>query len=64
MASARKTPDGLRQDRDLVVDRWLRDEVARTYDEVMACPDRVVPAEMVRERLRLRHLERCAVDDH
>jgi hypothetical protein len=64
MANARKTPVGLQQDRDLVVDRWLRGEVARTYDEVMACPDRVVPAETVRERLQLRNLERRAGHDH
>ena len=64
MANARKTPVDLQQDRDLVVDRWLRDEVARTYDEVIACPDRVVPAETVRERLQLRNLERRAGHDH
>ena len=64
MANARKTPVDLQQDRDLVVDRWLRDEVARTYDEVSACPDRVVPAESVRERLQLRKLERRGGNDH
>lgn len=64
MARVRKTPVGLQQDRDLVVERWLQDEVARTYDEVMANSDRVVPAETVRERLRWRNLERRAGNDH
>jgi hypothetical protein len=64
MARIRKTPVGLQQDRDLVVERWLQDEVARTYDEVMANSDRVVPAETVRERLRRRNLERRANKDH
>jgi antitoxin ParD1/3/4 len=55
---------GLRalQERDSAVERWLHDEVARTYDEVMASPDRVVPAETVRERLRARHVERYATE--
>jgi len=64
MVRVRKTPVGLQQDRDLVVERWLQDEVARTYDEVMANSDRVVPAETVRERLRWRNLERRAGNDH
>lgn len=57
---------GLRalQERDAAVERWLHDEVVKTYDEVMANPDRVVPAETVRERLRLRNLERRADNDH
>ena len=51
---------GLRalQERDAAVERWLHDEVARTFDEVAANPDRVVSGEAVRERLRARHLER------
>ena len=64
MAGVRKTPVGMPQDRDLVAERWLRDDVARTYDEVMASPDRVVPAETVRERLYRRNLERRAGNDH
>lgn len=64
MARVRKRPVGLQQDRDLVVERWLQDEVARTYDEVMANLDRVVSAETVRERLRRRNLERRAGNDH
>jgi hypothetical protein len=54
----------LDQVRDLVVERWLQDEVARTYDEVVANSDRVVSAETVRERLRRRNLERRAGNDH
>lgn len=55
---------GLRalQERDAAVERWLHDEVTRTYDEVAASPDRVVPAEAVRERLRARHLQRGATE--
>ena len=64
MARVRRRPVGLQQDRDLVVERWLQDEVARTYDQVMANSDRVVPAETVRERLRWRNLERRAGNDH
>lgn len=54
---------GLRalQERDAAVERWLHDEVARTYDEVSASPDRVVSGEAVRERLRARHLERHTI---
>ena len=64
MARVRNRPVGLDQVRDLVVERWLQDEVARTYDEVVANSDRVVPAETVRERLQLRNLERRAGNDH
>ena len=54
---------GLRalQERDAAVERWLHDEVARTYDEVAASPDRVVSGKAVRERLRARHLERHTI---
>ena len=64
MTGVQKTVVGMPLDRDLAVERWLHDEVARTYDELMAKPDRVVRAEAVRERLHLRHLERRAVNDH
>jgi len=64
MARVRNRPVGLDQVRDLVVERWLQDEVARTYDEVVANSDRVVSAETVRERLRRRNLERRAGNDH
>jgi len=64
MTGVQKTAVGMPLDRDWALELWLKDEVARTYDEVMANPDRVVTAETVRERLHLRHLERCAVNDH
>jgi len=53
---------GLRalQERDAAVERWLRDEVAKTCDEIAADPDRVVLADAVQRRLRARHLERSA----
>ena len=51
---------GLRalQERDAAVERWLRDEVAKTCDEIAADPDRVVLADAVQQHLRARHLER------
>jgi len=51
---------GLRalQERDAAVERWLRDEVAKTCDEIAADPDRVVLADAVQQRLRARHRER------
>jgi len=53
---------GLRalQERDAAVERWLREEVARTYDDVAASPEQVVPTEVVRERLRARHIKRSS----
>lgn len=39
------------------VERWLRDEVAPTCEEIAANPDRVVSAEEVRESLRMLYLE-------
>ena len=63
MAGVRKTPVGMPQDRDFDLEHWLQSEVARAYDEVVANPDRVVPAKTVRERLRRRNLERCGGND-
>ena len=50
---------GLRalQERDSAVERWLRDEVAKTHDMMMEDRSRAVPAEKIRERLRARHAE-------
>ncbi|TGS11172.1 type II toxin-antitoxin system ParD family antitoxin [Mesorhizobium sp. M2E.F.Ca.ET.209.01.1.1] len=48
---------GLRalQERDAAVERWLREEVAPTYDALTTNPDKVIsPAEMT-ERARKRH---------
>ena len=55
---------GLRalQERDAAVERWLRDEVAKTCDEIAADPDRVVLADAVQQRLRTRHLERSTAE--
>ena len=49
---------GLRalQERDSAVERWLREEVAETYDKMLEDPGRAVPADKVRERLRDRHV--------
>jgi antitoxin ParD1/3/4 len=48
---------GLRalQERDAAVERWLREEVAPTYDALTTNPDKVIsPADMA-ERARKRH---------
>jgi antitoxin ParD1/3/4 len=48
---------GLRalQERDAAVERWLREEVAPTYDALTTNPDKVIsPVEMT-ERARKRH---------
>jgi putative addiction module CopG family antidote len=54
--------DGLRalQARDAAVERWLRDEVAKSYDELEADPSIAIPAETVMERLRASQRTRCA----
>ena len=46
--------DGLRalQARDAAVERWLRDEVAKSYDEYAADPSIGIPAGEVMARLR------------
>jgi antitoxin ParD1/3/4 len=45
---------GLRalEERDAIVDRWLREEVVQAYDELDADPDSAVPAEKVFTELR------------
>ncbi len=50
---------GLRalQERDEAVERWLRDEVAPTYDRMKADPSRGIPAEKVFAKLRKRVAE-------
>jgi antitoxin ParD1/3/4 len=55
--------EGLRglADRDAEVERWLRTDVAATYDAVMADPERLtIPAEEVFAGLRARHAARIA----
>ncbi|WP_366656909.1 type II toxin-antitoxin system ParD family antitoxin [Fodinicurvata sp. EGI_FJ10296] len=48
---------GLRalQEREAAVDRWLREEVAPTYDAMYEDPDRGIPASRVFDELRAHH---------
>lgn len=49
--------DGLRalQDRNAAVERWLREEVASTYDRWKADPSRTLSSEEMADRMRKRH---------
>lgn len=51
---------GLRalQERDAAVDRWLRDEVAPTYDAMKANPERKLPAKAVFAEAKARFASR------
>lgn len=51
---------GLRalQERDAVIERWLREAVAPAYDRVQADPSRGIPAERIVRNLRTRHAKR------
>ncbi len=51
---------GLRalQERDLAVERWLRDEVVPVYDAMQADPGRATTADQVRAALRAHHAQR------
>lgn len=40
------------QERDEAVERWLREEVAQTYDAMKADPSRAIPAEEMFSQLR------------
>ena len=46
--------DGLRtlQARDAAVERWLQEEVAKSYDEHAADPNTGIPADKIMARLR------------
>ena len=46
------------QERDAVVEDWLRDEVAETYDATIAAPGQAVSADRVTAALRARHADR------
>lgn len=48
---------GLRalKDRDAAVEKWLRKDVAETYDAMRRDPARAVPAKQVFDELRTRH---------
>lgn len=52
--------DGLRAlfAREQAVDAWLREEVAASYDALVADPEAVMTADDVRARLAARHAER------
>jgi antitoxin ParD1/3/4 len=54
--------DGLRalQARDAAVEKWLRDEVAKSYDEYAADPSIGIPAGDVMARLRASYRARQA----
>lgn len=51
---------GLRalQERDAAVERWLREEVAATYDSIQAGRSRLIPAREVFAAVRARHADR------
>ena len=51
---------GLRalQERDAVVERWLREEVVPAYDAWKADPSRAIPIEDVRGPTRAHHTKR------
>lgn len=51
---------GLRalQERDRIVEDWLRGEVTRTHDAMLADPARALPATEVFAALRARHADR------
>lgn len=54
--------DGLRtlQARDAAFEKWLRDEVAKSYDEFAANPGAGIPANELMARLRALYRERLA----
>ena len=56
---------GLRalQERDAIVERWLRDEVIPVYDAMQADPSRGIAADKVAATLRARHAERLKKAD-
>lgn len=51
---------GLRslQERDTAIERWLREEVAATFDSLQADPSRAIPAQEVFAAVRSRHADR------
>jgi len=54
--------DGLRtlQARDAAIESWLKEEVAKSYDEHAADPDSAIPAGKIMARLRAAHRARAA----
>ena len=55
---------GLRalKERDAAIERWLVEEVAPTYDAMVADPDRAIPADEVWDAIEARHAERTKAD--
>lgn len=53
---------GLRalKERDEAVERWLREEVAPTYDAMAADPDRAISLDSLREAVLAHHVARTA----
>lgn len=53
---------GLRalQERETIIERWLRSEVAPVYDKMKSNPKRGIPARRVFADLRARHRARAA----
>ena len=51
---------GLRalQERDAVIERWLSEEVAPTYDAMKSDPSRAIPAKQVFAAIKARHAAR------
>jgi antitoxin ParD1/3/4 len=51
---------GLRalQERDAVVERWLKEEVIPVYDAMQSDPSRGIPAEQVKAAMRAHHADR------
>jgi len=56
--------DGLRalQERNAAVERWLREDVAPTYDEMKAHPERLLTTERVMQSIREQHKARLKGD--
>lgn len=54
---------GLRalQEKDTIIERWLRTEVVQAYDELEADPGSAIPAEKVFTRLQRHIADRLAV---
>ena len=50
---------GLRalQERDAVVERWLKEKVVPVYDAMLADPSRGIPADEVMAAMRVHHAE-------
>jgi putative addiction module CopG family antidote len=57
--------DGLRtlQARDAALEKWLQEEVAKSYDEFAAAPESGIPASEVLARIRASYRECLAKPD-